>query len=43
MKVNWRRVRFIALLWLFVVDGPGACQALWPERCNPHVLATCEP
>ena len=47
MRIRWRPILFIGLVWAGIVDGPGACElvrARWrgPAVCNPHQLVTCE-
>jgi hypothetical protein len=42
LRVKWRRVLFIGMLWACIVDGPGACQWIWQRLCNYLILETCE-
>jgi hypothetical protein len=42
VMINWRRVAVIGLTWLFIANA-GACDRLFPPRCEPRRLSTCEP
>jgi hypothetical protein len=46
MKIRWRGILFIGLVWAGIVDGPGACELIrahWrPQTCNPRLVITCE-